>query len=177
MPGRFGDGPLGVALGEVASDHNLLPLVLEGLRHRTAGDGAGLVEGLLNLQLGTNGAVRGHVWICNVREGAVHMSEADIDLFAWPRCACSVFGTGSPFQPPILSSARNHNHYGLLLPSQASRSIGHLPIITCLPSFSHLPTRLQKRAHDEHLKSGPQNSTHVSPPRRPPFADTDVPTT
>ena len=140
MPGRFGDGPLGVALGEVASDHNLLPLVLEGLGHGTAGDGAGLVEGLLNLQLGTNGAVRGHVWICNVREGAVHMSEADIDLFAWPRCACSVFGTGSPFQPPILSSARNHNHYGLLLPSQASRSIGHLPIITCLPSFSHLPT-------------------------------------
>ena len=46
MSGRFGDGPIGVALGEVASHYNLLPLVLEGLRHGPAGDGPGLVEGL-----------------------------------------------------------------------------------------------------------------------------------
>ena len=46
MAGGLGDGPIGVALGQVASHHNLLPLVLEGLRHGPAGDGAGLVEGL-----------------------------------------------------------------------------------------------------------------------------------
>ena len=46
IPGGLGDGPIGIALGQVASHHNLLPLVLEGLRHGPAGDGAGLVEGL-----------------------------------------------------------------------------------------------------------------------------------
>jgi hypothetical protein len=46
MPRSLGDGPVGVALGQVAPDHDLLPLVLEGLRHGPAGDGAGLVEGL-----------------------------------------------------------------------------------------------------------------------------------
>ena len=49
MSGRLGDGPLGVALGQVASHHNLLPLVLEGLGHGPAGDRPGLVEGLSNL--------------------------------------------------------------------------------------------------------------------------------
>ena len=46
MAGRLGDGPIGVALGQVAADDDLLPLVLERLRHGPAGYRAGLVEGL-----------------------------------------------------------------------------------------------------------------------------------
>ena len=46
MSGGLGDGPVGVALGQVAPDDDLLPLVLEGLGHRTAGYRPRLVEGL-----------------------------------------------------------------------------------------------------------------------------------
>ena len=42
----LGDGPVGVALGQVAPDDDLLPLVLEGLGHRAAGYRPRLVEGL-----------------------------------------------------------------------------------------------------------------------------------
>ena len=46
MSGGLGDGPFGVALGQVAADDDLLPLVLEVLGHRAAGDRPRLVEGL-----------------------------------------------------------------------------------------------------------------------------------